>query len=201
MHGPNFLNYDVHSWPSYELLSIAPEMRNKIVNLNIHIDDKNDLELIEINRYSNFNKLMKITYYVCKFFCNVTKNNPYEQAMNYWICKAQNKYFSNEIKFLNIKDKKENVPMLVSNLNLFLDEKGLLRSKGRISKCIKYDYNIHNLIVLPKCQNFTKLLVLNCHVNVSQMGLGITLNYVRMNGFWIPQGRSLIKKVINECIT
>ena len=199
LNGPEFLNYNVQSWPTYELLSLAPEVRSQITCVNVHVED-NNLEIIDASKFSSFNKLMKITYYVFKLFCNKSKQDPYVKAMNYWILKSQSKHFSEEIKFLSIKDKKEKVPILVSNLNLFLDERGMLRSRGRIAKCNVYDYNVHNPIVLLKNHHFTKLLVLDSHVKVSHMGLGTTLNYIRTKGFWIPQSRSLIKRVINDCI-
>ena len=100
-----------------------------------------------------------------------------------------------------IKPIKQKVPSLVQNLNLFLDDQGLLRTRGRISKCVLNDYNVHNPILLPKIHHFTQLYVNDCHIKMSHMRLGTTLNFIRTNGYWIPQARLLIKRVINDCIT
>ena len=57
-------------------------------------------------------------------------------------------------------------PPLVSNLNLFLDKKGILRSRGRIGKCLYFSFDIHNPIMLPREHRFTSLFVKHCHLKV-----------------------------------
>src|SRR5215469_15934613 len=139
VNGPEFLNYDLQSWPVCELLSLAPEIRTQIINVNINNNNNdnnndNNLEIIDISKYSSFNKVMKITYYVFKFLSKRGDNKLHEKAMKYWIKRAQTNCFSNEIAFLNDKTNKTKIPLLVQNLNLFLDDQGLLRTRGRISK-------------------------------------------------------------------
>ena len=65
----------------------------------------------------------------------------------YWIRVAQTENFSKEISFLKLQDKSNtNIPTLVSNLNLFLDSNGILGSKGRISKCLYFNYDVYNSV-------------------------------------------------------
>ena len=94
----------------------------------------------------------------------------------------------------------KNVPPLVSNLNAFLDEKGILRSRGRISKCLYFNYNVHNPVLLPRGHRFTALLINQCHLKVQHLGVGTTLNYLREQGYWIPKGRVAIKSELGNCI-
>ena len=56
------------------------------------------------------------------------------------------------------------VPPLVMNLNLFFDEKGVLRSRGRISKCLYFNFDVHNPVLLPREHRFTSLLINYCHL-------------------------------------
>ena len=55
------------------------------------------------------------------------------------------------------KINEKNIPPLVMNLNLSIDNKGILRSRGRITKCLYFDYNVHYLVLLPKGHRFTSL--------------------------------------------
>ena len=47
-----------------------------------------------------------------------------------------------------------NVPTLVKNLNLFLDSKGLIRTRGRISNYSKFDFDSLNPVLLGKKSPF-----------------------------------------------
>ena len=89
---------------------------------------------------------------------------------------------------------KKDVPPLVSNSNDFLDEKGILRSRGRISKCLYYNSNVHNPVLLPKDHRFTALLIKQCHLKVQHLGIGTTLKYLWEQGYWIPKGKVLLNQ-------
>ena len=105
-----------------------------------------------------------------------------------------------EISFLKLQNKSNtNIPTLVSNLNLFLDSNGILRSKGRISKCLYFNYDVYNPVLLPKGNKFTSLFIKHCHAKVQHMGTGTTLNYLRQQGVWIPRGLTAVKAEINNC--
>ena len=91
------------------------------------------------------------------------------------------------------------VPTLVSNLNLFLDEIEILRSRGRIAKCLYFDYNVYNPVLLPKGHKFTSLYINYCHAKVQPMGTGTTLNFLREQGFWIPKVLVAVKTEISNC--
>ena len=118
----------------------------------------------------------------------------------YWIKIAQTENFSKEISFLKLQDKSNtNIPTLVSNLNLFLDSNGILRSKGRISKCLYFNYDVYNPVLLPKGNKFTSLFIKHCHGKVQHMGTGTTLKYLREQGVWISRGLTAVKAEINNC--
>src|SRR5678815_3807470 len=80
------------------------------------------------------------------------------------------------------------------------DGDDILRSKGRISKCTYFNYDIKNPILLSRYHHFTTLLILKAHKKMQHLGLDSTLNYIRNQGFWIPKARIAIKKVLNQCM-
>ena len=135
-----------------------------------------------------------------KPFCKKIHGNSLQKAKMYWIRITQTEYFSKEISFLKLQDKSNtNIPTLVSNSNLFLDSNGILRSKGRISKCLYFNYDVYNPVLLPKENKFTSLFIKHCHAKVQHMGTGTTLNYLWEQDMWIPRGLTAVKAEINNC--
>ena len=54
--------------------------------------------------------------------------------------------------------------------------------------------------MVSKEHRLAEILVHYCHEKVLHRGIKQTLNELR-TGFWITQGRSYIKKIINPCVT
>ena len=91
------------------------------------------------------------------------------------------------------------VPELVDRLDLFLDNKGLIRSKGRIGKTVIYDYDVVNPILLAKNHHLTNLIILFYHQRCKHLGIQSTLDAIRKAGFWITRMRQAVKKIIATC--
>ena len=201
LEGPDWLTNEFDKWPKYPLMSISPEHKNKI-NVN-YVSEviKVNTGILDIDKFSSYEKLLKITSYLFKFLCKLKGGNPLEKAKKYWIKVAQTERYSKEIAFLksDVKNDKH-VPTLVSNLNLFLDENEIVRSRGRISKCLYFDYEVYNPVLLPKGHKLTSLYINYCHARVQHMGTGTTLNYLREQGVWIPKGLSAVKSEISNCL-
>ena len=60
-----------------------------------------------------------------------------QSAITYLVKTMQAKCFPKEISFLNSPGNR-NIPELVKDLNLYIDEEGVIRSKGRINKNITH---------------------------------------------------------------
>ena len=108
--------------------------------------------------------------------------------------------FSREIEYLKSPSSFNETPKLVSRLNLFLDQKGLIRSKGRIEKNVDLKYDVVNPVVMAKNHHLTKLLIYYAHCQSMHMGLQSTLNYLRIHGLWILKARQAVLSVISDCI-
>ena len=197
LEGPEWLTNDFENWPQFPLLSISPDFKGQISTLCTLQVNKVNTGILNINKYSDFEKLLRATGYYFKLASKVKGYHLLIRAIEYWVKVAQSEYFSNEIAFL--KESKSNVsnksriPPLVLNLDLFLDDKEIIRSRGRISKCLYFKYEVHNPVLLPKEHRFTVLLIRYCHLKVQHLGIGTTLNYIREQGYWIPKGLSAVK--------
>ena len=206
LEGPEWITNDFENWPNFPLLSISPDYKHQVSTACTIQSNKVNSGILNINKFSNFDSLIKATRRLYVFLSKLKGCDATVKAIEYWVKIAQQEYFSKEIKFLtentanvNVNDKK--VPSLVMNLNLFLDNNGILRSRGRISKCLYFDYNVHNPILLPKEHRFTSLFINYCHLKVQHLGIGTTLNYLRERGYWIPKGRAAVKTELSNCVT
>ena len=114
-------------------MSITPDHKSK-VNVNLNQIVKVNTGILDINKYSNYDKLLKVTGMLFKPFCKKNNGNSLQKAKIYWIRIAQTEKFSKDISFLKLQDKSNtNIPTMVPNLNLFLDSEGILRSNGMTS--------------------------------------------------------------------
>ncbi len=200
LEGPQWLTNNFEQWPDYPLLSISPTQQSSVKTFCTAQPPKVNTGIVNINKFSSLNKLIKCTSYFYKFLSKVKPCDSIKEAWNYWIKKTQEEYFHEELTFLRQIDKDKVVPALVSQLNLFIDPKGILRSRGRISKCLYYNYDIHNPVLLPRDGRFTHLLILDSHNKRQHLGIGTTLNFIREQGFWIPKGRIAIKSALGSCM-
>jgi hypothetical protein len=109
----------------------------------------------------------------------------------------QEESFPSEIDFL--KNKKDSIPNLVNQLDLFLDDRGIIRSKGRVSKGLHSDFNVINPILLGKNHHLTSLIIRDAHFGIQHLGRHFILEHMKSSGFWIPKARLVIKKVLKSC--
>ena len=86
-----------------------------------------------------------------------------EIATNYLFKLMQSEEFSREIAYLKSPSSFNETPKFVFKLNLFLDQKDLIRSKGRIAKYVNLKYDVVNPLVMAKNHNLTKLLIYYAH--------------------------------------
>ena len=165
--------------------------------------------IINIDKYSSFKRLIHITALVIKFV-NLLKNEGktllqcMTVADTLWIRQEQEKYFSKEVQFITNKEneskkvKKNAAGNLVRQWSLFLDETGILRCRGRFQYA-DLSYQTKYPILLPKKSHLTTLIIADRHLSLNHAGTKQTLIQIRSE-FWIPSGRRLIKDFITRCI-
>ena len=196
-------------WPICSLDCLSEQSKQLIGNkpdvFSYCITSSQETDVISVDRYSSLNKLFRVTAYVYKFIFASRKisGDSLEAAKMYWIKHLQRTKFSNELDYLQKPDveKSGKVPELVTKLDLFLDSKGVIRSRGRIGKSTLYEYDVINPVLLVKDHHLTNLIIENCHKKCKHLGIQSTINTIRTNGFWIPRIRQAVEKVLSQCVT
>ena len=84
-------------------------------------------------------------------------------------------------------------------MNVFIDEHGLFRWRGRFSNSsLPYHKKYPILLITNSC--FTILLIRDAHKSVFRNGVRDTINEIRCK-YWIPGIRRKVKNIINRCVT
>ncbi|XP_065062963.1 uncharacterized protein LOC135689604 [Rhopilema esculentum] len=217
--GPGFLKQPPTKWPKQEDIfesGSALEERVKCSpNITHAIATKENAKVgnvVDFERFGSYQKCVRILAWVLRFIHNLRaslKNNTcqrenqinieeFANAENVLIRSIQGEFFCKEIDYLQSKgDKKP--PLYVSQFQLFVDEKGILRCQSRIKNASVIESSIRP-ILLPKSHQVSKLLVLYCHEKVMHDGIRETLNLLRQK-YWIPRARELVKSIVRKCIT
>ena len=100
----------------------------------------------------------------------------------------QQQVFSEEIDHLkdgNTGDRKSlSRRSGICNLDLNIDEKGLLRVGGRLKKSSLHLSDVHP-VLLGKDGNIFRLIIEWCHKKSAHGGRGVTIDEIRSYGFWV----------------
>ncbi|KAF8783269.1 hypothetical protein HNY73_013454 [Argiope bruennichi] len=193
--GPEWLSRPVHSWP-VQCLSILSDsicdkeifsserQRTETVNTMVvttYVDDCIS-SCINIDKYSNLRKLLRVTAFVKRFMNNSKPGSlkfsgplsafELQEALHSWIKATQNKYFGAEMhqllsKSVISKDSR------VYNLSPELDENNLLQLKGRL-QFSSGDMRAKHPWLLPSNDKFVKLLILDTHFKMGHLGVEVS---------------------------
>ena len=168
--------------------------------------------MIELNRFSDVTKLLRVTAHVLKFVRKmmnrvrrVTKTENQRdlsvinlnEAENLWIKAVQASSFVDEIKFLRNSGIKYSPPIYVMQFGLFL-EGGLIKCRGRMNNS-PLPANSRNPVLLAAKHPFVRLVIKDAHESVKHKGIRDTLTTLRER-FWILRGREAVKQFIRKCV-
>ena len=201
--GPEWILESNTSWPTGQLGCIPTQFIQTEPSLVAPLIAS--VPLIEFSKYSSYKLLFGVT---CKLFevankCKKVTNEVADvktKAFNYLIKQMQSCHFAPEIECLTSKGNMARpVPPLIQQLNLFLDENGIMRSRGRVAKNISLDFNAINPIVCHKDSWLTKLIIRDTHEKCKHMGANATINALRQGGFWIPRVRQAVFTELKTC--
>ena len=85
-------------------------------------------------------------------------------------------------------------------LDPFMDQSGVLRVGGRIRKANIPTEQKHP-VILPRSGHITELVVSEVHEKTRHACRGTTLGEIRLSGYWIVNGRSVVSMRIMGCVT
>ena len=157
-HGPQWLPDFRDSWPDSALgcLSVASKSLvapgssiNATFNANVVMSAES---LVDVEKFSSFSKALRVTTLVFEaiFRMRKSREDPGSAARLHFLQHMQRDCFPNEFVYLSLpdRDKPKDVLNLVNNLDLFLDNKGLIRPRGCIAKSLHVSYDIQNPVLL-----------------------------------------------------
>lgn len=197
--GPHWLE-NQNNWPSQnerkEFQEDELELKPQVVYANLNV--------LPLERYSSFNKLVRIIAYCWRFFDNLRRNTrrgsllveELKRATVSIIREVQGESFSTEVEALKSE---HNLPKnsKLLNLNPFLDNDHLLRVGGRL-KHANIDKDNKHPVILPKGHHIAKLIMELEHENVLHGGADQMLASIRLK-YWPLAGRRLAKQIIKNC--
>ena len=211
LKGPKFIQSKNVVWPTHELGCLTDQNKSLILCTQSAPVEAKVLPLVAFDRFSKINKLLSTTARTIEAIEKMRKSEKADikkrwgssdfnlGAKIHLISIMQQAEYNKEIQYL--KKPEGQLPSLVHNLNLFLDKEGILRAGGRIAKHVDIEFDLAYPVLLAKKHHLTNLVVEDCHERCLHLGVGATLNKVRLEGFWIPKARQVIRKILRPCFT
>ena len=225
LEGPEFLKLTPEKWPSAQIQSafeckeaLAEKVKVELKVTHVMVNsakEENELSnIIDISGSSSKGMLLRTIAWVLRFIQNVqaAANNKrlnkenilsasgIDNAELHLIRFIQSQAFKAELNYLSSLGSKINKrpPSYVSHFNLFLDKEQVLRCRTHLNKA-SISESSKQPILLPTGNHYALLLIQECHRKVFHNGVRETLNVLRQ-GYWIPQGREMVKRTIHKCI-
>ncbi|XP_075164705.1 uncharacterized protein LOC142237217 [Haematobia irritans] len=209
VNGPDFLKQAENTW-----LTFTGEEQLHEDNGDEELHPKvllvvNKNNLINFERFSSYIRLKRSVAQLYRFIGLCRKHysdldrygitsKDLENAEKTLCQQVQKESFADVMNYI---EKGQSVPKNsnLSNLLPYIAEDGLLRVYGRIDAASCLPYSSRRPIILPKDHHFTKLLVLHYHCQMKHQNSEATICEIRRR-FWIPQIRSLLRKIISNCM-
>ncbi|XP_047123010.2 uncharacterized protein LOC105849104 [Hydra vulgaris] len=211
-HGPSFLNSLEEKWPQNHIevtQEASIEVKKNLVLMNFALSTEVTKQLLDINKFSCWKKLVRINGWIhrfignCRFETDYRKKgdiavDEYHESEKEIIAKAQKESFKEE--YSNIKKGKPiSISSKIISLNPQIDEDGLLRSCSRLQNAHYLPYDVKYPIILPRGHTITKLIVKHYHDEANHvMGTNQLLTKL-LERYWVIRGREEIRDAEAKC--
>lgn len=203
-NGPKFLYEDVNKWPA----AFQPsQMCSESEIIATHVQQN---VIIDVNRFSSWLKLRKTVAFLYYFRDRIqSKHTPnqippeiFARADDFLYKYAQNECFGKELSILQSKTYQNKRKIVKSgplkHLSPYVDNKGVLRVKGRVNELQWLPDDTKNPIILPSNHKITFLIVNYYHEKWNHENHSVVLNDLRAK-FQISRVRALLNKVRASC--
>ena len=209
MEGPQWLT-DRDSWPEWKtddaviLSTITEHGGTERATQNAEDQRTGISRVIDIDRFSTFKRLLRVTAYVNRFIENCKTQEKKTGSLDVreirtasliWIRDAQERHYTEVLEDLNSGRRKHN---LVKQLKLYKDEEDLIRCEGRIHNAPLEDSAKFPLLI-PAKDRLTNLIVSDAHVTHLHAGLSNTIMLLRQT-YWIPTIRQVVRSILHKCV-
>ncbi|XP_062703534.1 uncharacterized protein LOC134285986 [Aedes albopictus] len=209
--GEHFLYQSMSEWPKQ--IQKQQWHTEEEVRAVYHLHRELPQPLIDVSRFSNWNRLLRTAAYVCraiKKFRNeeisgTLTSDELLQGENLLWRQTQLQAYPDEYSALeyNSKHPTEEPLSLAKCSKLytespFIDDADVIRMNSRISAAPNAAFETKYPVILPKDHPTTRLLVDSYHRRFLHSNNNTVLNEIRQH-FRIPQLRSIIKRISKEC--
>ena len=166
------------------------------------------LHVLDTQRYSSYQKLVRVCAYVLRFIDICKKNAPrneplgprdLDSAAKVLIKHSQQTEFQDVFQYLTKASVKPPKPCLVRQLDLHLDQDDFIRCGGRLQNA-PLPEKTKFPILLPSHGKLTELIIQDAHKTQLHSATENTVTFLRQR-FWIPSIRQRVRRVIRACVT
>lgn len=174
-------------------------------------------DLLPIDKFSSFSKLISVVSTVLRAvnrFKSLLKqkankssehikvddeNINYQESALQWIIKIeQSKQYPDICNYFASKEtSNKSIPNLVTQLNLFLDENGIIRVRSKF-KSWRFNHSRLFPALLGKNSQLTQCIIKSIHIKHSHAGIYTVLSHLRKK-FFIPSHFSVVKRALRQC--
>lgn len=210
--GPDFLKKSEEEWPenpidsSSDQLDDDPEVRKDVTSCTSQVKEDNPTERL-LSHYSNWYRVRKAVAWYRRFF-HWLKNDKstmnssitvdeLQSAETAIIRHVQDVTYKTEYQDLSA-GRHVGKKSPIHPLEPFLDQDGILKVTGRLSRARISESSKHPTIV-PRDHHVTELIVRHIHERRSHSGREHIMAAIREK-YWIPSARPLVKKVLQRCV-
>ncbi|XP_062538894.1 uncharacterized protein LOC134207184 [Armigeres subalbatus] len=212
--GPTFLKDPEEDWPQQRTITSTDEELRPAHFLFAHFDP-----IVDLARFSSWTKLHRATAYVLRFVDNIRRkkqglalelgvlnSDKLRRAEEMLWKLAQVEAYPDEVAVLATSqgppDRRHVVVKKSSNIYSkwpFIDERGILRSRGRIEAAPYVAMEAKFPVILPKQHAITFFIVDWFHRRFRHANRETVVNEIRQR-FDIPMLRRLVDKVAGNCV-
>ncbi|XP_076382083.1 uncharacterized protein LOC143260481 [Megalopta genalis] len=219
-YGPTWLSKDSNWWPKSENLIVNQASEDTLEHKNpcaLAGTVNSDWDLFD--RYSSYNRLIRVTAYCLKFIYSVKKkkgsnssirnettNNAcskhltvrdLDKAIIVLVKLAQRNAFSKELRLLESSRIISRTSKLRS-FNPFLDSNGVIRLGGRLANA-QLNYDEKYPIILPAKHQLTRLIIKHEHIQLLHAGCQLVMSAIRRR-YWPLSLRTTVKGILRQCV-
>ena len=213
--GPYFLNLPKSEWPDLKIGSSFGDVSVQTVTESVTTIVSNLSEVVNIYKFSDVMKLLRVTAYVTLFIKklkrraqkkeeedatnNLVETNKRPLAEDY-LLRAEDLVESKRAWLMEVQGqmvKSGRMEQLGKQIDVFVGEDGVYRCKMRMGNS-PLPESAKFPVIVCKEHVFIDLLIIDAHKKVGHNGVSETLTELRTE-YFIPKGRSHIRKLLHRC--
>ncbi|GFX00824.1 integrase catalytic domain-containing protein [Trichonephila clavipes] len=164
---------------SEQPVSLVPIDQSESLSDSAVLSTGVDYSLSFLDKFSSYMKVVRTVAWIFRFYHN-------------------SKSVSKELTLLKCNKPLPKSSKLQS-LNVFLDSEGILRVGGRLRLQQTLKFEQKHPMLIPKEHHFTSLVIRHFHRVNFHAAQELVLSLIRQQ-FWIPHGKSAVKKELRNCI-